>query len=239
MPAGKPYTPSAYQSQLRKLEAKVGRASTPQARKNAMDAVRAFKRTRSKYYKSNPTDRAVRRAGAAVKKTAKKVVRKAKTTAKKAASAYRSANARAQASGAVNKRRAIEKLEARLNRTNDPFKKREIRKELTAARKAKANVFAKAGPAKKKVAKKKVAKKKTAKVDRNYRLKEKVSKAKGRVASALKKAGGTFSRAGSAMKREAGYAVKEMAMKRKRKIAKKKKRTDILNRMYRDKYGPF
>lgn len=235
MPAGKPYTPSAYQAQLKKLEAKVGRASTAMARKKAQDAVKAFKRTRPKYYtKGNPADRAVRRAGAAVKKTAKKVVRKAKTTARKAASAYRSANARAQASGAVNKRRVIEKLEARLKRTNDPFKKREIRKELTAARKAKANVFAKAGPAKKKV-----AKKKTAKVDRNYRLKEKVSQARGRVASALKKAGGTVSRAGSAMKREAGYAAKEMAMKRKRKIAKKKKRTDILNRMYRDKYGPF
>ena len=142
------YTPSKYQAQLKKLEAKVGRASTPQARKKAQDAVRAFKRTRSKYYEKNPTSRAVRRAGTAVKKTAKKVVRKAKTTAKKAASAYRSANARAQASGAVNKRRAIEKLEARLNRTNDPFKKREIRKELTAARKAKANVFAKARGAK-------------------------------------------------------------------------------------------
>lgn len=223
MPAGKPYTPSAYQSQLKKLEAKVGRASHTQARKKAQDAVKALKKTRSKYYTKNPADRAVRRAGAAVKKTAKKVVRKAK-----------SANARAQASGAVNKRRAIEKLEARLKRTNDPFKKREIRKELTAARKAKANVFAKAGPAKKKV-----AKKKTAKVDRNYRLKEKVSKAKGRVASAVKKAGGTVSRAGSAMKREAGYAAKEMAMKRKRKIAKKKKRADIFKRMYRDKYGPF
>jgi hypothetical protein len=134
MPAGKPYTPQAYQTQLKKLEVKVGRASTTMARKKAQDAVKALKKTRSKYYTKNPADRAVRRAGAAVKKTAKKVVRKAK-----------SANARAQASGAVNKRRAIEKLEARLKRTNDPFKKREIRKELTAARKAKGNVFAKAG----------------------------------------------------------------------------------------------
>lgn len=143
MPAGKPYTPSAYQSQLKKLEAKVGRASHTQARKKAQDAVKALKKTRSKYYTKNPADRAVRRAGAAVKKTAKKVVRKAKTTAKRAVASAKRTNVRAQASGAVNKRRAIEKLEKRLNRTNDPFKKREIRKELTAARKTKANSFAK------------------------------------------------------------------------------------------------
>ena len=135
MPAGKPYTPSAYQSQLKKLETKVGRASG-MARKKAQDALRAFKRTRPKYYTKNPADRAVRRAGAAVKKTAKKVVRKTKTTAKRAVASAKRTNARAQASGAVNKRRAIEKLETRLKRTNDPFKKREIRKELTAARKA-------------------------------------------------------------------------------------------------------
>lgn len=231
MPAGKPYTPSAYQSQLKKLETKVGRASG-MARKKAQDALRAFKRTRPKYYTKNPADRAVRRAGAAVKKTAKKVVRKTKTTAKRAVASAKRTNARAQASGAVNKRRAIEKLETRLKRTNDPFKKREIRKELTAARKAKGNVFAKAGPAKKKV-----AKKKTAKVDKNYRLKEKVSKAKGIVASSLKKAGRTVSRTGSTLKREAGYAAKEMAMKRKRRAAKIQKEREIFKKMWKAKHG--
>ena len=88
------YTPSKYQAQLKKLETKVGRASTTQARKKAQDAVRAFKRTRSKYYKNNPTDRAVRRAGAAVKKTAKKVTTAVKKHTKAVSSSTKTQRSR-------------------------------------------------------------------------------------------------------------------------------------------------
>ena len=117
------YTPSKYQAQLKKLEAKVSGASTTMARKKAQDAVRAFKKTRPKYYKKNPADRAVRRAGAAVKKTAKKTAKKVTTAVKKRTKAV-------SGSTTTQRSRKMRALQAQIKKATQPGYRGKSRSDL-------------------------------------------------------------------------------------------------------------
>ena len=161
MPTNKKYNLQTYNSGLRKLEAQVGRASTPQKRKKAKAAIAAYRKTRSKYTANvkNPADKAVRNIASQVKAKARPGIKKVK----RAVSAVKKRSQRVSDSGPTQKRLTIQKLTKQLRslRVNDP-KREAVRKKLAGARSSPASVFARAraeSPTKK-VAKKKVAKKK-------------------------------------------------------------------------------
>ena len=171
MPTNKKYNLQTYNSGLRKLEAQVGRASTPQKRKKAKAAIAAYRKTRSKYTANvkNPADKAVRNIASQVKAKARPGIKKVK----RAVSAVKKRSQRVSDSGPTQKRLTIQKLTKQLRslRVNDP-KREAVRKKLAGARSSPASVFARAraeSPTKK-VAKKKVAKKKVAKKKGNSRI---------------------------------------------------------------------
>lgn len=143
MPTNRKYNLQTYNSGLRKLEAQVGRASTPQKRKKAKAAIAAYRKTRSKYTAKvkNPADKAVRNIASQVKAKAKPGIKKVK----RAVSAVKKRSQRVSDSGPTQKRLTIQKLTKQLRslRVNDP-KREAVRKKLANARSSPASVFARA-----------------------------------------------------------------------------------------------
>ena len=169
MPAGKPYTAAAYQRKLKQLE-KAAKRATHRAggNKKAKAAIAAFKKTRSKYYGSNPSDRAVRKVAKAGKKLVKaaagtpgrllgaadKAISRGVRSVRKGIS---SANKAASASGRTQKLQAVRQAEKYLNRVKNKKgtgSKATLRAAEARLRKTKATPLSVFKPAAKKVAKK-------------------------------------------------------------------------------------
>ena len=168
MPAGKPYTAGAYQRKLKQLE-KAAKRATHRAggNKKAKSAIAAFKKTRSKYYGSNPSDRAVRKVAKAGKKLVKaaagtpgrllgaadKAISKGVRSVRKGVS---SANKAASASGRTQKLQAVRQAEKYLKRVKNKKgagSKATLRAAEARLRKTKATALSVFKPAAKKVAK--------------------------------------------------------------------------------------
>ena len=183
MPTNKKYNLQTYNSGLKKLEAQVGRASTPQKRKKAKAAIAAYRKTRSKYTAKvkNPANKLVRNIASQAKAKAKPGIKKVK----RAVSAVKKRSQRVADSGATQKRLTIQKLTKQLRslKVGDP-KREAVRKKLVGAKSSSASVFARAratSPTKK------VAKKRKPTVTRRDQISAKMGTMR---KSAIKKARG-------------------------------------------------